>query len=92
MLQPDWTSPFLNYLLQGTLPTNTTEACNLTRCAKAFVIVGEEMYKHSPSGILQKCIPANQGWEMLLEIHVGIYNHHAAPRSLMGKAFHQGFY
>ncbi|XP_034594698.1 uncharacterized protein [Setaria viridis] len=51
------------------------------------MVVGEELYKCSPSGILQKCIPADQGRELLLEIHVGICGHHTFRTSLVGKAF-----
>ena len=39
-----------------------------------------------------KCIPTNQGRQLLLEVHAEICGHHAAPRSLVGKAFCQGFY
>jgi transposase InsO family protein len=39
-----------------------------------------------------KYIPIAQGKELLLEIHAGICEHHAAPCSLVGKAFRQGFY
>ena len=39
-----------------------------------------------------KCVPIDQGKELLLEVHAGIYGHHAAPRSLVEKAFRQGFY
>jgi hypothetical protein len=39
-----------------------------------------------------KCIPTKQGKELLLEIHAGISGHHAAPQSLVGKAFRHGFY
>ena len=39
-----------------------------------------------------KCILTDQGKQLLLEVHVGIYGHHAAPRSLVKKAFRQGFY
>ena len=57
-------------------------------------MIDDELYKRSSSeaGILMKCIPIAQGKELLLEIHAGIYEHHAAPRSLVGKAFRQGFY
>ncbi|XP_034580940.1 uncharacterized protein [Setaria viridis] len=92
VLEPSWTTPFLDYLLRDTLSANATEARRLARCAKTFVVVGEELYKHSPSGILQKCIPTDQGRELLLEIHAGICGHHAVPRSLVSKAFRQGFY
>jgi len=59
-----------------------------------FAVIDGELYKHSPSetGILMKCIPIAQGKELFLEIHAGICGHHAAPRSLVGKAFRQGFY
>ena len=39
-----------------------------------------------------KCISTNQGKHLLLEVHAGIYGHHVAPRSLVRKAFRQGFH
>jgi ribonuclease HI len=51
-----------------------------------------ELYHHSPSGILQRCISIAQGQELLQEIHSGACGHHAAPRALVGNAFRQGFY
>jgi hypothetical protein len=39
-----------------------------------------------------KCIPTNQGNQLLLEVHAKIYEHHVALRSMVGKAFRQGFY
>jgi hypothetical protein len=54
-----------------------------------FVAIDGELYKRSPwpVGMLMNCIPTQQGKELLLEIHAGICGHHAAPRSLVGKAF-----
>jgi hypothetical protein len=37
--------------------------------------------------MLMKCISTQQCEELLLEIHASICGHHAAPRSLVGKAF-----
>jgi hypothetical protein len=53
---------------------------------------GKELYHHSPSGILQRCISIAEGQELLQEIHSGACGHHAAPRALVGNAFRQGFY
>ena len=39
-----------------------------------------------------KCVPASRGKQILLEVHARIYGHHAAPRSLVRKTFHQGLY
>ena len=57
-----------------------------------FITFGTKLYKQSSLGILMKCIPTNQGKQLLLEVHARIYGHHAAPRSLVRKAFLQGFY
>jgi hypothetical protein len=54
-----------------------------------YIAIVGELYKRSPSvvGMLMKCILAQQGKELLLEIHAGICGHHATPRSLVSKAF-----
>ena len=82
------------YLLHEVLPEERNAACRVARRAKTFAVIDGELYKCSPSetGILMKCIPIAQAKELLLEIHAGICGHHAAPRSLVGKAFRQGFY
>ena len=88
----DWRMPYLDYLLRDTLPTDKTEARCLARRAKSFVLVEGELYKRSHTGILQLCIPNEQGKLLLSDIHGGACGHHAAPRTLVGKAFRQGFY
>jgi hypothetical protein len=60
--------------------------------AKSFALVDGELYKRAASGILQRCIPIPEGRELLRDIHAGICGHHAAPRTLVGNAFRQGFY
>ena len=90
----DWRADLLAYLLHEVLLEERNAARRVARRAKTFAVIDGELYKHSPSetGILMKCIPTAQGKELLLEIHAGICGHHAAPRSLVGKAFRQGFY
>jgi hypothetical protein len=36
--------------------------------------------------------PPGEGEALLLDVHVGVYAHHASSRSMVGKAFQQGFY
>jgi hypothetical protein len=90
----DWQTPYLQYLLRGELPLDKAEARRLARHAKSFILLGDEkeLYHHSPLGILQRCIFVAQGHELLQEIHSGACGHHAAPRTLVGNAFRQGFY
>jgi ribonuclease HI len=90
----NWRTPYLQYLLRGELPLDKAEARRLARRAKSFVLLGDEkeLYHSSPSGILQRCISVAQGQELLQEIHSGACGHHAAPQTLVGNAFRQGFY
>ena len=85
----DWRADLLAYLLHEVLPEDRNAARRVARRAKTFAIIDGELYKRSPSetGILMKCIPIAQGKELFLEIHTGICGHHAAPRSLVRKAF-----
>jgi hypothetical protein len=89
----NWQTSYLQYLHRVELPLDRAEARRLARRAKSFVLLGDgkELYHHSPSGILQRCISITEGQELLREIHSGACGHHAAPRALVGNAFRQGF-
>jgi hypothetical protein len=89
---PDWRFPILEWLVEGKLPSDQTEARRIARRAKAFVLIDGELYKHGAVGILMRCIPGGQGRELLQEIHAGACGYHDGPRTLVGKAFRQGFY
>ena len=53
-------------------------------------MLGDELYKRSPLGVLMKCIPTNQGKQLLLKVHARICRHHMAPRSLVRKGTDSG--
>ncbi|XP_066354745.1 uncharacterized protein [Miscanthus floridulus] len=88
----DWRMPYLNYLLREALLTDKTEARQLACRAKSFAIVDGELYRRNHIKILQRCIPIEQGKQLLSDIHGGVCGHHAASRTLVKNAFQQGFY
>jgi transposase InsO family protein len=88
----DWRDKYVTWMDRGELPSDRSEARRIARMAKSFTLVEGEMYKRVASGVLQRCVPIPQGRELLRDIHVGVCGHHAAPRTLVGNAFHQGFY
>jgi len=90
----DWRRPFLDCLIRCKLPEDRSEACRIARRAKSYVIYDEdnELYRRSPTGILQRCITIEEGRKLLEDLHSGACGHHAAPRTLVGNAFRQGFY
>jgi hypothetical protein len=59
---------------------------------KSFTLINGMLYRKSASGIKKKCITTEEGQQALAEINGGTCRHHAAPRSLVAKAFRQGFY
>jgi hypothetical protein len=88
---PSWAEPFSNYLITGDLPQDKAEARRLQHRAQAYTIINSELYKHSMSGIFQKCVEPEEGKELLKEIHQGECGHHASSRALVAKAFRHGF-
>jgi len=61
----DWRVPFLDRLMRGELPVDRTEARRLARRAKTYVLYNGELYRRSPSGILQRCITTEAGQSLL---------------------------
>jgi hypothetical protein len=79
------------YLWLGTIPDDETKTRHLMRRAKGYLIYNDELYQRSTTGILQRCIPLEEGKVLLLDVHEGICEHHTSSRSMVGKAFRQGF-
>jgi hypothetical protein len=88
----DWRDKYIAWMDRGELPSDRSEARRIARMAKSFALVDGELYKRAASGVLQRCVPIPQGRELLRDIHAGVCGHHAAPHTLVGNAFRQGFY
>ncbi|KAK1651348.1 hypothetical protein QYE76_069153 [Lolium multiflorum] len=89
---PAWTQPFLDYLINQNLPEDEVLARQIIRRARSYTIVEGQLYKRSTTGVFLKCVSNQDGIEILREIRAGDCGHHAAPRSLVAKAFRLGFY
>ena len=57
-----------------------------------MTIVNGELYRCSVTGAFERCVPPEEGREILREIHEGDCGHHAGSKSLVAKAFRHGFY
>ena len=92
LVKPDWTTPYLDFLINQELPDDEVLKRQIVRRVKAFTIIKGELYKRSTTGVYQRCISPEEGRNLLDEIHAGVCGHHASSRSLIAKAFRQGFY
>jgi hypothetical protein len=88
----DWRAKYLAWIDRGELPSDWTEARRIARKAKSLTIIDGELYKRAASSVLQRCIPIPHSHELIRDIHAGMCGHHAAPCTLVGNAFRQGFY
>ena len=49
----DWRAQYLDWMIRGVLPSDRTQARCIARWAKSFVLIDDELYKRSPSGVMQ---------------------------------------
>ena len=60
MIDEDWRTEFIDFIKEFKLlphvDPKSAEAARITRRSKGFVLVGNNLYKRSASGILMKCV------------------------------------
>lgn len=64
----------------------------MARQATAYCIKDGELYRRRPNDVSLWCISREQGLELLADIHGGDCGHHSSSCTMVGKAFHIGFY
>lgn len=91
-ISDDWRIPLLSFIKDGVLPSDRPLAKKISRQAKRYSIIGGKLYRRGTIGILMKCISHEEDRTLLTEIHSGICGNHAASKTLVGKAYRQGFF
>jgi ribonuclease HI len=93
MIDVDWQQPFIDYIREQKVPTDKNLVEQIICRAKSYVLVGDKLYRQgATSGVLMKCIPQEEGKDILEEIHKGVCGNHASSRTLVSKAFRRAFY
>jgi hypothetical protein len=93
MIDVDWRQPFIDYICEQKVSSDKNLAEQLIRRAKSYVLVEDKLYRWgATSGVLMKCIPREEGKDILEEIHKGICENHASSRTLVSKALRRAFY
>jgi hypothetical protein len=90
---PDtWIMEIWTYLKDNILPDDMTSADRITHLAKRYTLVEGDLYRRDANGVLMRCITREEGSELLTEVHGGECGNHASSRTLVSKAFRDGFY
>src|SRR5438105_14331757 len=87
-----WIQLIQVYLSGQAAPKDDALAEKVARQAKRYVLVDGHLYHRGANGTLQKCITREEGSKLLSNIHEGECGSHSSSRTLVGKAFRQGFY
>ncbi|KAL2240234.1 UNVERIFIED_CONTAM: Retrovirus-related Pol polyprotein from transposon [Sesamum indicum] len=87
-----WKTPFIRYLKHGELPSDAIAVKRLQFKANRFTMIGDDLYKRTPEGILLKCLNAERAQYVLREIHEGSCGNHSGGRSLAQKIIRQGYF
>ncbi|XP_074351844.1 uncharacterized protein LOC141690815 [Apium graveolens] len=89
---PNWTTPFINYLEKGELPEDKGKAQRLKAKATNFFIEKGILYRQTFSSPILKCIGPGEAQYCLMEVHEGICRDHMSAKALAHKIIRQGYY
>ncbi|XP_020426524.1 uncharacterized protein LOC109950806 [Prunus persica] len=89
---PSWQDPIIDYLVNGNLSTDKSEARKVQQKAARYYMQGEKLVRKSYSGPHLTCLKYPQTLEVLCKIHDGECGNHSGGRSLAQKALNVGYF
>ena len=89
---PSWMDPIRLYITTRELPDDRRKAHKVQVQSARFSLVDGLLYKRSLGGPYLKCLTAEQGQYVLVELHEGICRNHSGGRTLAHRAHTQGYY
>jgi hypothetical protein len=81
--------PYLHHHYE---PDNNTELLRMQQRARAYQLIGDELFKTSVTWLLLRCLSADEVKVLQVQTHAGVCGGHIVARALVGKVFMQGFY
>ena len=88
----DWRRPYIDYLKNNTLPTNSTDARLVKHKARKFIMHDDQLYRVSFMGKPLRCIASPEIETVLVEIHSGDGGEHQGGRKLYYHLLDSGYY
>nr|GEW56952.1 reverse transcriptase domain-containing protein [Tanacetum cinerariifolium] len=87
-----WMTPIMEYLKEGTLPSDRKEARKLRIKSRQYELLEGVLYRRSFLMSWLRCVGPLQAEYVIREIHEGSCSMHARPRSMVAKAIRLGYY
>ncbi|GAV72417.1 RVT_3 domain-containing protein [Cephalotus follicularis] len=89
---PNWMTPFINWLKDAILPEDPAEARKLVYRANRFQLRKGILYKRSFLFPWMRCLAPLEADYALREVHEGVCGNHTGGRTLSHKLVRQGYY
>ena len=91
--EPDWMTPYKNFLIRGVLPPDKNEACRLKWKASYYVILDGKLFKRGLTTTpLLKCLNSQQADYVMRELHEGICDLQTEGSSLATKVVRTDYF
>ncbi|XP_050890097.1 uncharacterized protein LOC127095453 [Lathyrus oleraceus] len=84
----DWRKPIVVYLQNLTVSTDRKTRYGVL----SYVLLGTELFKKSPEGILLKCLCESEAYFALSTVHRGACGAHQIGHKMKWRLFHRGMY
>nr|GEY99043.1 reverse transcriptase domain-containing protein [Tanacetum cinerariifolium] len=89
---PTWMTLIIEYLKEGTFPSDRKEARKLRIKARQYELLEGVLYRRSFFTSWLRCVGPLQADYVIREIHEGSCSMHARPRSVVAEAIRLGYY
>ncbi|XP_074298406.1 uncharacterized protein LOC141629279 [Silene latifolia] len=87
---PDWRTPYIDWLRHGKLPDDKKEVRGFIMKASRFMLIDNVLFRKSLAGPYLRCLDKQEAQTILHALHSGECGNHAGGRSLSNKALRQG--
>jgi hypothetical protein len=88
----DWRALFLEYLLHGYLPLDSSERSRIQKRSINYACINDMLYRRSFDGILLRCLARNEVIDALNEVHARVCGAHQSGPKSHYQLKHLGFY
>ena len=88
----DWRTPFMEYLVQGILPTDRTLAHQLRKLFIRYFLQNGILFKRGYSGDPLRCLGPREAREVVREVYSGDCGSHPRKKRVYRQLLQQGYY
>uniref|UniRef100_A0A2N9EQZ9 Uncharacterized protein n=1 Tax=Fagus sylvatica TaxID=28930 RepID=A0A2N9EQZ9_FAGSY len=88
----DWRTPFLEYLLEGILPSNPKDVYRLKRLALRYFVEGGPLFRKGFHGEPLRCLSPSESQMVMKETHAGECGEHQGKKRLYQCLLTLGYY